>query len=320
MFYDEKLQAFYYTANDHEKLIARTSSVYDSVFPSANSLSIRNLLKLNALSNSDEFATIAKHTLARFAPTLQQSPASCSGLASALNDWLSQSKPAAETQSNLSQPDVIRNQYILSSFQAVQPKTETTGSDSTDVVQHSVFRPVLPEPAAANGFAQEDKPKPLKVKVYPMYSKLPRSGKCLVAIELQVKLGWHLNANPSNPDFLVPTKVELKSKQKVKLTKIKYPKHHELKVDGSDDPYHVYDGKTIVYGLLEIDETNTTEFAELEFHVAFQGCNSTQCLPPDMVVMKGKIPLAAAGEELKKIHEDKFPKLEDAPQEPITPE
>lgn len=141
-----------------------------------------------------------------------------------------------------------------------------------------------------------------------MYSKLPRGGKCLVAVELQIGLGWHINANPSSPDFLVPTKLELKTKQKIKLTKLKYPKHHELKVDGFDDPYHVYDGKVLVYGLLEIDEAEKAESAELEFHVTFQGCNSTECLPPDKVIMKGKLPIAAKNEPLKKINQQKFPK------------
>lgn len=327
LFYDKTLQAFYYTANDHEKLIARTSSGYDSVFPSANSLAVRNLLKLNGFTKSDQFCTIAEHTLSRFASAMQNSPKSCAGLASALNDWLSQPSSSVEAQSSMHQPSTTGARYLLTSLapQPQQVASEATSGDeqseagSPTVIQQSTFRPILPSTPAANGFAQDEAPKPLKVKVYPMYSKLPRNGKCLVAIELQVKLGWHINANPSNPDFLVPTSVKLKTDQKVKLTKIKYPKHHELKVDGSDEPYHVYDGKTIIYGLLETEEVAETDFAELEFHVAFQGCNSTQCLPPDSVVMKGKLPIAANGEELQKIHEDKFPKPETKPQEPTTP-
>lgn len=324
LFYDETLQAFFYTANDHEKLIARTSSAYDSVFPSGNSLSVRNLIALNSLAPTPEFESIARSTLTRFAPTLQRSPASCSGLASALNDWLTQEQPVSDSQSEFIPVRETGGRYQLVRFgdettNRKQAESPATNQDSPEIVLHSTFRPVSPPQAADNGFAQEDKPKPLKVKIYPMYNKLPQKGKCLVAIELQVKLGWHINANPSNPDFLVPTKVELKSNQKVKLTKIKYPKHHELKVDGSDEPYHVYDGKTIVYGLLEIDETEVTDFAELEFHVAFQGCNSTQCLPPDLVVMKGKLPIAAAGEELKKTHEDKFPKPEPPAKDSVEP-
>lgn len=185
--------------------------------------------------------------------------------------------------------------------------SSSLSADDSKSVEHSVFRPIIPD-GPPSPFAKKDKAKPLKVKIYPMYNKLPNSGKCLIALELQVKSGWHINANPSNPDFLVPTTVELKTEQKVKLSKTKYPKAHPLRVQGSPDPYHVYDGKAMVYGLLEIDEPSDAKFVDLEFHVRFQGCNSTQCLPPDLVVMKGKLPLAAEGEELRKVNADKFPK------------
>jgi hypothetical protein len=130
-------------------------------------------------------------------------------------------------------------------------------------------------------------------------------------VELQIKFGWHINANPSSPDFLVPTALSLKTKQKIKLTRVKYPEHHELKVDGSDQPYHVYDGKVLLYGLLEIAESETAEKAEMEFHVKFQGCNENECLPPDLIVMKGKLLLAAKGEMLKKTNLEKWPKPKD---------
>ncbi|MEZ6123870.1 MAG: protein-disulfide reductase DsbD family protein [Planctomycetaceae bacterium] len=189
----------------------------------------------------------------------------------------------------------------------------SAGDDKTDPsqsapVEQEVFRPVLSaEPASP--FAAELAEKPLKVKIFPYYNKLPQDGKCIVAIELQVAEGWHINANPADPDFLVPTTIELKTDQKVKLKEVRFPKSHKLKVEGSDQPYHVYDGKAIAYGLLVLSETGASEFAELEFRVRFQGCNSTQCLPPDLVVMKGKLPLAAADEELKRVNNEKFPKV-----------
>lgn len=188
--------------------------------------------------------------------------------------------------------------------------SEPPATTDAKVVEHSTFKPVQ-SAVSASPFAKKDKEKPLKVRIYPMYTKLPMKGKALIAIELDVQRGWHINANPSNPDFLVPTTVELKTKQKVKLTKVKYPKHHPLKVKGETKPYHVYDGKAIVYGLLEIDETATTKEIELEFHVRFQGCNSSQCLPPDMVSMAGKLQLAKVGEQLVKNPKNasKFPKV-----------
>ncbi|MEQ9408319.1 MAG: DUF255 domain-containing protein [Fuerstiella sp.] len=341
LFYDKQLQAFYFTASSHEKLIARTSSAYDSVFPSANSVSIRNLLQLDAIRPSPELREIATSTLTRFAPTLKKAPAGCSGLARALQQWLSTADQASSA-AGVSMSEFPHSSFILTGLTAGsqahkpaderagesgdEPAAQSTSPDTADaadkpdasdaghatqnsaapVVEHTSFKPIAP-PETAGPFAKDEKPVPVKVKVYPMYDKLERGGKCLVAVELQIKLGWHVNANPSSPDFLVPTKVTLQTEQKVKLTRIRYPKHHELQVQGFDEPYHVYDGKVLIYGLLEIDEQEKAETAELEFHVTFQGCNSTECLPPDKIVMKGKLPLAAKGATLKKINQSKFP-------------
>lgn len=300
LFYDETLNAYYFTAHGHEKLIARTSSVYDSVFPSANSVSICSLVQLTALGSPVGPNDQIQQMLNRFAATLKKSPASCAGLGRAAHTWLRTPRPAEQTKRPVSSP------YRL----AAMPYETTPPTTEKNIVEHSTFKPVQ-SAVRTSPFAQKDKEKPLKVRIYPMYTKLPMKGKALIAIELDVQRGWHINANPSNPDFLVPTTVELKTKQKVKLTKIKYPKHHPLKVQGSNEPYHVYDGKAIVYGLLEIDEAATTKEIQLEFHVRFQGCNSTQCLPPDMVSMGGKLQLAKAGEQLAKNPKNasKFPKL-----------
>ena len=309
LFYDKALQAYYYTAKDHEKLIARTSSVYDSIFPSANSVSVRNLIRLDTINGTDEFTLTAESVLKRFAPSLNRAPASCCGLARAVNDWLLRDQSSGSAQSGVIRKLTDEPTYLLTSFAGDETISPATSEAPKVPVQQTSFRPVIPVPQASSGFDQVDKPKPLKVKIYPLYKKLPRKGKCLIAIELQVKRGWHINANPSNPKFLVPTKVELKTRQNIKLTRVKYPKHHELRVDGSAEPYHVYDGKAIVYGLLEIDEKASTKFSELEFQVSFQGCNATQCLNPDKVLMKGKLQFAAAGEKLEKANLEKWPKI-----------
>lgn len=185
---------------------------------------------------------------------------------------------------------------------------QTQQAETAQAITHSTFKPVSPAAAPVAGSQQDATAKPLKVKIYPFYKKLPASGQCLIAIELDISKGWHINSNPANPDWMKPTVVTLKTKHDIKLVKTKYPKHHKLPVPGSPDPYHVYDGKEIVYGLLEIKDISASKNVELEFHVAFQGCNSDQCLPPDSIVMKGKLPVAATGETLEKVNAEKFPK------------
>ena len=165
-----------------------------------------------------------------------------------------------------------------------------------------MFRPgISPEPIP------EERSKLLTVKVYPLYDKLVRGEKCLVALELTVQDGWHINANPSHPDFTIPTEVTLKTRQKIRLTKIRYPRHRLHRMQSESEPYHVYDGTVMVYLVLEPDAAEQAEKAELEFHIRYQACNDEQCIQPATVVMRGRLPLANPDEPVRKIHADKFP-------------
>ena len=303
LFYDDSLQAFYFTASNHEKLIARTSSVYDSVFPSANSVSIRNLLRIGSVNNASKLREIATATLTRFAPTLQKSPASCAGLARALHLWLAQNKEARDLKST---GGILRRPNYVPTVLQVKERSLSGENDTPEAVDSFAFKPVLDDKAAQDG--KKDDEKLVKAKVFPFYNALERGGKCLIAVELEIKKGWHINANPPQPDYSVPTKLEVKTTQKVKLTKIRYPKHHELKVVDTDELSHVYDGKVMIYALLEIDEGEAAKAADLKFHIRYQGCNSTACLPPASIIIPAKMNVVDKGAPLKKVNESKFPK------------
>lgn len=342
-FYDKDLRTFFYTAHDQEKLIARTSTVYDSTVPSGNSVTVRNLLmleqhradgRLAALAVGDDrpdYPEIAESTLNRFGATLRSSPAACAGLACALNDWLT--KPAAKAAVRQSKrPDspftgftaaasrpLSHGEFLLTTVDELSPKTanvkpdDATTGEPAEGESHTVFRPVLPDPSVPGAQGAEAKDRPVKVKIYPYFDKLERGGKCPIAVEITIDKEWHINANPSMPDFLMPTELKVTSKHKVKMTKVSYPKHELLNVQGFDEPYHVYSDKVIIYCQLEVDAAEAAEAAELEIRLNYQACNQSTCMPPDGLALKGKLPLARAGEEIRKINQEKFPKPMPAP-------
>lgn len=328
-FYDESQATFFFTAHDHEKLFARTSSPYDSVSPSGNSITIRNLLALSA--HDPEFRRVAESTLKRFSGALNAAPVSCAGLGMALQDLLELQAIEAKTATGLlglplkkirrgvtneTQDVSLTTRLTRPIFTAVasedapQPTADPPLQTALESVEQQAFKPVLPNPLTPSPFKQAQD-SPVKVKIYPYFDKLERGGKCLVAIELTIADGWHINANPANPDFTIPTDVKITSKQKVKMTKVKYPKHELLEVEGQDDPSHVYGERVIIYALLEIAADETAEEAELEVEVRVQACNSKTCEPPETKKLIGKRPLANPGEEIKRIHESKFPKDDD---------
>jgi len=325
-FYDEAQSTFFFTAHDHEKLFARTSSPYDSVSPSGNSITIRNLLALR--DHDPQFRNIAESTLKRFSGALDAAPVSCAGLGMALQDLLElQAVEAKGATGLLDSPvrnrlrgvtDETRDASVTARFgdpiyaavageDAQQTKEEVPKQTGSESGEQQAFKPVLPDPVTPQPF-KPGQESPVKVKIYPYFDQLERGGKCLMAIELTIADGWHINANPSNPEFTIPTEVKITSKQKITMTKVKYPKHELLDVEGQDEPSHVYGERVIIYALLEIADDETAEVAELEVEVKVQACNSKTCEPPETKKLIGKRPLANPGDEIKRIHESKFPK------------
>ena len=316
LFYDQDLKTFFYTSRHHEKLIARTSSAYDSTFASGGSVTIRNLQQLQGLQAAvltftSGYTELADAALSKMLPVLKQSPAACAGVALALHHSLLENPSAVR----LARPAGIFARDILltsanpanQSFSKTdQRTTDAQKTDSNAAGSSTLFKPVFPEPNPSSD--EEKKERPIQAKIYPMFDKLERGGKCPIAVQLIIDKPWHINANPSNPDFLVPTELKVSSKQKIKMTLVKYPEHELLKVDGEPNPYHVYGGTVTIYGLLEIDPAEAADFGELEIRINYQACNDGTCLKPDKIVLKGKLPLINPGEPIREINKDKFPK------------
>ena len=63
-FADKEQGGFYFTARDHEELIARTKDLFDNATPSGNSVAADVLLRLAALLGHDDFRNLAERTLA----------------------------------------------------------------------------------------------------------------------------------------------------------------------------------------------------------------------------------------------------------------
>jgi uncharacterized protein YyaL (SSP411 family) len=85
---DAKAGAFFYTANDHEKLFARSKDQFDGAQPSGNSVAARNLVRLAIKTGDDRYRELAKKSFKAFAGTLQTSPGSMTAMAEALSLYL----------------------------------------------------------------------------------------------------------------------------------------------------------------------------------------------------------------------------------------
>lgn len=74
LFWDEEGGGFYYTADDHESLLARAKNPGDNVVPSGNSISALNLIYLAKALDRPEWLDRAETTLRSVSTLMQQTP------------------------------------------------------------------------------------------------------------------------------------------------------------------------------------------------------------------------------------------------------
>ncbi|MEZ5941415.1 MAG: DUF255 domain-containing protein [Planctomycetaceae bacterium] len=283
LFWDEKRGAFFFTTHDHESLIARTKSGYDGALPSGNSVAARNLVRLAMLTSETRYREYAEQTLRAFVPQLRQSPAAMAHLAIGVSEYLA----AFGTPEQLAENADARP----SSPVPEQPKPSTNeAADRTLVVAASMSR----EELAAHEH--------VKAVAYLGADGVPVGGEIPVAVVIQIADGWHINANPAQPDYVIPTTFKVTSSAGGELKGATYPKGEMFRIEGFDDPLSVYEGTIVLRGKLTVPAEAKTGDAELSVTLRYQACNSKNCLRPTNLTLKGKARIVAAGTAIQPVN------------------
>ena len=110
---------------------------------------------------------------------------------------------------------------------------------------------------------------------------LKAGGTAEAIVHVEVQSGWHINANPPSPDYMLPTVVELTAAHGVRAGKAAYPAGQKLKVGFDEHPLAVFTGAFDV----RVPVTAATDAAggTLQGKVKFQSCNDQLCLTPASV-------------------------------------
>lgn len=85
LFGDAEGGGFFFTASDHEPLIARTKDLHDGSTPSGSAVAVTVLLRLTALTGRRDFAEVAERALRAARETMTQHPAASGQMLAALD-------------------------------------------------------------------------------------------------------------------------------------------------------------------------------------------------------------------------------------------
>jgi len=92
-FEDEERGGFFFTADDHEQLIARNKDSHDASVPSGNAMAATALLRLGRLCGKTEYSSAAERTLTIARSVMERAPTGAGQMLIALDLWLG---PASE--------------------------------------------------------------------------------------------------------------------------------------------------------------------------------------------------------------------------------
>ena len=126
------------------------------------------------------------------------------------------------------------------------------------------------------------------------------------ALKLGIGLGWHVNANPVNDDFLVPTTVDLREDENFHVVKFVYPTPLTAKFDFSEADSVIYTGSALFGILIKAGDRVGPGTYKLKGSVMYQACNEQSCLAPETIGFDLEITVADFDQKTGEINADVF--------------
>ncbi|HET7225170.1 MAG TPA: protein-disulfide reductase DsbD domain-containing protein, partial [Candidatus Eisenbacteria bacterium] len=113
-------------------------------------------------------------------------------------------------------------------------------------------------------------------------------------VRISVANGWHINANPANPDYMIATVVEIAPVAGIKSGKVRYPAARQERLAFDPHPIAVYTGDVEARVPLAIAADVRAGTQHLRGKLKFQSCNDQVCLAPATVGFDLELRVAAA--------------------------
>jgi thiol:disulfide interchange protein DsbD len=148
----------------------------------------------------------------------------------------------------------------------------------------------------------------VKTKVFSSFDKVQPNGEIKIAVELNILEHYHINSNKPKDDFLIPTKLIIKSAN-VDVVSITYPNAKDVTFSFSDEPVSVYDGSEFIGAVLKISDSVKTGILEIPIEISYQACNDASCMAPTSAYDTLKIELVDSSTPINEINQEIFSKL-----------
>lgn len=153
-----------------------------------------------------------------------------------------------------------------------------------------------------------EEPPVVSARVVHSQSAYPQGGTYELAIELNIREGYHINSDqPSEPD-LFPSSLILNCGAACTFSPARWPKAQPYKASWQNKPLMALSGKTLVRLSVTVAKDAAVTQHMLSARLNYQACDDQSCLMPDSLDIAIPIKVAAAGSKVERLHPEIFKK------------
>lgn len=146
----------------------------------------------------------------------------------------------------------------------------------------------------------------VKPEVYASMEPAGRGGSFQIAVVMNIRPGFHVNAREKSEDYLIATDLKAQLPSGFTSGEVVYPKGKLETFTFSKKPLNVYQGKVIL--LLPVDTLASASLGEqhIPLKLRYQACSTELCLPPTTLPLDAVVNIAADVLAAKPAHTEIF--------------
>ena len=166
------------------------------------------------------------------------------------------------------------------------PKDSLMLSKKSSVLRIVVFAMAFLDAGAAFGTGQDVV---TEMKTFLAKDAMHPGETFKTALLLSIGPDWHINANPVNDDFLIPTTLEFREDGNFKTVNAIYPPPLPARFEFSESEVFVYAESALIGVLIKVGNKVLPGIYTLKGALTYQACNDSSCLPPETVSVEFKV-------------------------------
>ena len=146
----------------------------------------------------------------------------------------------------------------------------------------------------------------VKPEVYASMEPAARGGSFQIAVVMNIRPGFHVNAREKSEEYLIATDLKVELPSGFTSGDVVYPKGKLETFTFSKKPLNVYQGKVILRLPVSALASAPLGVQHIPLKLRYQACSTELCLPPTTLPLDAVVNIASSASDARPAHSDIF--------------